>query len=150
MCCNGRNIYKNARQSAGLTQERAAEMLGTSVESIRAYETGGRVPPSEMVELMVICYNAQFLAYQHIRASANMARSIIPDIKESTLLEASARLTNRIYAFADNHLDRRLMQIAEDNCISAAERQEFDAIAQDLAEIVEAALALRYAQGNEH
>ena len=37
-----RNIYKKARRSAGLTQEAAAERLGISVESVRAYETGQR------------------------------------------------------------------------------------------------------------
>ena len=62
------------------------------------------------------------------------------------MLEASAKLTNRIYAFADRHADRRLMQMAEDNVIDAAERPEFDAIMEDLQGIVEAAMAVRYAK----
>lgn len=33
-----RNIYKIARRTAGFTQEAAAERLGISVESVRAYE----------------------------------------------------------------------------------------------------------------
>lgn len=45
-----------------MTQEVAAEHLNISVESIRAYETNWRV-----VESMVICYNAQHLAYQHLQ-----------------------------------------------------------------------------------
>lgn len=61
-----RNIYKNARRAAGYTQETAAEQLGLSVESVRAYETGQRIPPNDVVEQMVICYNAQRLAYQHL------------------------------------------------------------------------------------
>lgn len=40
-----RNIYKTARRAAGMTQEAAAERLGISVESVRAYETGQRIPP---------------------------------------------------------------------------------------------------------
>lgn len=59
-----RNIYKTARLAAGYTQESSAERLGISVESLRAYETDQRTPPSEVVELMVICYNAQHLAYE--------------------------------------------------------------------------------------
>ena len=47
-----RNIYKICRKSAGFTQEAAAERLGISVESLRAYETGQRVPPDEVVETM--------------------------------------------------------------------------------------------------
>ncbi len=42
-----RNIYKNARRAAGYTQETAAEQLGLSVESVRAYETGQRIPPND-------------------------------------------------------------------------------------------------------
>ena len=44
-----RNIYKNARRAAGYTQETAAEQLGLSVESVRAYETGQRIPPNDVV-----------------------------------------------------------------------------------------------------
>ncbi|MFR6181123.1 MAG: hypothetical protein ACLUKH_21590 [Flavonifractor plautii] len=53
--------------------------------------------------------------------------------------------TNRIYAFADSHADRRLMQMAEDNVIDSAERPEFDAIMEDL-QGTEAAMAVRYAK----
>ena len=67
-----RNIYKTSRKAAGLTQESAAERLGISVESLRAYEGGQRIPPNEVVELMVILYNAQHLAYQHLRETNAM------------------------------------------------------------------------------
>lgn len=40
-----RNIYKTVRLRTGLTQESAAERIGVSVESIRAYESGRRIPP---------------------------------------------------------------------------------------------------------
>ena len=75
-----RNIYKIAREAKGLTQEAAAEKLGISDSSIRAYETGQRIPPPEVVDLMVIAYDSQLLGIQHLRASADMARSIVPDI----------------------------------------------------------------------
>lgn len=39
------NKYKTVRLCTGLTQESAAERIGVSVESIRAYETGRRIPP---------------------------------------------------------------------------------------------------------
>lgn len=34
-----KNIYLTATEAAGITQERAAELIGLSVESIRSYET---------------------------------------------------------------------------------------------------------------
>ena len=46
-----RNIYKIARRNAGITQEAAAEQLGISVESVRAYETGQRIPPNHVVDV---------------------------------------------------------------------------------------------------
>ena len=141
-----RNIYKTCRKSAGLTQEAAAERLGISVESLRAYETGQRVPPNDVLELMVILYNAQHLAYQHLRETNALYSSVVPDVQPKTVLEASAKLTNRIFIFAESHADRRLLHIAEDNVIDPGERAEFDAIMEDLQEIVEAALELRCAR----
>ena len=41
------NIYKRARATAGLTQERWAEQLGISVESVRLYESGAGLPSDE-------------------------------------------------------------------------------------------------------
>lgn len=144
-----RNIYKVAREARGLTQEAAAEKLGISDSSIRAYETGQRVPPNDIVDLMVIAYDSQLLGIQHLRASAEMARSIVPDVRDCSVLEASAKLINRIYDFADSHSDRRLMRIAEDNIIDESERPEFDAILSDIQEIVEAALAVKCARQGE-
>ena len=144
-----RNIYKTSRKAAGLTQESAAERLGISVESLRAYESGQRIPPNEVVELMVILYNAQHLAYQHLRETNAMYGRVVPEVPLCSVLEASARLTNRIYAFADSHADRRLMRMAEDNVIDPVERPEFVAILEELQEIVEAALALRCAKDTE-
>ena len=144
-----RNIYKTSRKAAGLTQESAAERLGISVESLRAYEGGQRIPPNEVVELMVILYNAQHLDYQHLRETNAMYGRVVPEVPQCSVLEASARLTNRIYAFADSHADRRLMRMAEDNVIDPVERPEFDAILEELQEIVEAALALRCAKDTE-
>ena len=144
-----RNIYKTSRKAAGLTQESAAERLGISVESLRAYEGGQRIPPNEVVELMVILYNAQHLACKHLRETNAMYGRVVPEVPQCSVLEASARLTNRIYAFADSHADRRLMRMAEDNVIDPVERPEFDAILEELQEIVEAALALRCAKDTE-
>lgn len=137
------NIYKTARRAAGLTQEAAAEQLGISVESVRAYETGQRIPPNDVVEQMVICYNALRLAFQHLHETNVLAAQVIPDIQQRSALEASAKLTNRIYEFADKHSDRRLMRITEDNHIDDSERPELNTIMEELAEIMQAAMELR-------
>lgn len=141
-----RNIYKICRKAAGLTQEAAAERLGISVESMRAYETGQRIPPDDVVDLMSILYNALHLIAWHAREKNVMYSRLVPDVQPKTVLEASAKLTNRIFIFAESNADRRLLRIAEDNVIDPGERAEFDAIMEDLQEIVEAALELRCAR----
>lgn len=131
-----RNIYKTARNVAGYTQENAAERLDISVESLRAYENDQRTPPNEVVDLMVICYDAQYLAYQHLRESSNMARRIIPSLEERGIMELALRIHNRFKAFEKKSSIERLMSIAEDNVISPDERQEFDDIMADFRDII--------------
>ena len=140
------NIYKTCRKAAGFTQEAAAERLGVSVESVRAYETGQRIPPTHVVRQMAVLYNAVYLGLQHLQETDDLYSSVVPEIRPRSVLEASAKLTNRIFSFAESHADRRLLRIAEDNVIDAQERPEFDAILEDLQEIVEAALELRCAR----
>lgn len=137
-----RNIYKAARRSAGLTQEAAAEKLGISVESIRAYETGGRIPSNEIVESMVICYNTQYLAYQHLHETNALAAKIVPPLQERSMLEVAVRIYNRMKRFdAKDNVDK-LMEIAEDGKIDDDERKLFDEIMSDLREIVQSSMEL--------
>lgn len=137
-----RNIYKTARRAAGFTQEAAAEKLAISVESVRAYETGQRIPSNEVVELMVICYNAQYLAYQHLHETNVLAARIVPAVEARTLLEVAVRIYNRMSRFAERHSVEKLMEIAEDGQIDDDERQSFDKIMADLREIVKSGMEL--------
>ena len=137
-----RNIYKKARRAAGVTQEAAAERLGISVESVRAYETGQRIPPNEVVEDMADCYDYQRLAYQHLKATNALAARIIPAIEERSLMELALRIYNRLRRFAQEGNVDKLLTIAEDGHIDQEERAEFDAILADLREIVKSGLEL--------
>ena len=42
------NIYQSARKLAGLTRERAAELLNVSVRSLADYEAEARIPPNDI------------------------------------------------------------------------------------------------------
>ena len=142
MQSESRNIYKTARRAAGFTQESAAERLGVCAESLRAYETGQRVPPNDVVEQMCICYNAQHLAYQHLHETNALMGRVVPQLEERSLLEISVRIYNRLSWFAKRDRLSRLMSIAEDGVIDEDERAEFDAIVSDLREIVKSGLEL--------
>ena len=111
-----KNIYKTARLSAGLTQERAAEKLGISVESIKAYETYARIPPSHVVDGMCLIYDTIYLAYQHNRIAAGEIK-VVPEVEVLDLPRAALKLINRVLDFAERRRDKTLMQIAEDGVI---------------------------------
>lgn len=139
-----RNIYMIARKAAGFTREAAAAMLNVSVRCLADYESGIRMPPGDIVESMVDCYRAPYLALQHLRATNATARRIIPDTAGQALPEAVLQLIGKIYAFADGHRDRQLIQIAADGVISDAERPAFDDIVRELDAIIQAAFAVAY------
>lgn len=137
-----RNIYKIARRTAGFTQEAAAERLGVSVESVRAYEIGQRIPPNDIVNAMVSCYGTQHLAVQHLQENNVLFGQVIPQLEERSVLEVTVRIYNRLRRFQkDNRLDR-LLAIAEDGIIDDQERPEFEAIIADLRQIIQSGLEL--------
>lgn len=140
---NNRNCYKIARRAAGLTQEAAAERLGLSVESLRAYETGGRIPPNEVVESMSILYNDLRLPFNHLRETNALYGRIVPQVDERSLMEAALRIHNRLSRIEQHGSLDRLLEIAEDDRIDEDERPEFLAIVAELREIVRSALELQ-------
>ena len=73
------NIYKTARQKAGITREKAAEAMGISVESLKAYETYGRLPSCDVVDRMCLVYDALYLAYQHNRLASGEIK-VVPEV----------------------------------------------------------------------
>lgn len=140
-----KNIYKTARQQAGLTQERAAEKLGISVESIKAYENYSRIPPSHVVDGMCIIYGAIYLAYQHNRITSGEVK-VVPEVEVLDLPRAALKLINRVLEFADRRQDKTLMKIAEDGKVDEAERPVFEAIVADLDELIRAAMEVKISQ----
>lgn len=140
-----KNIYKTARLSAGLTQERAAEKLGISVESIKAYETYTRLPPSHVLDGMCIIYDYIPLAYQHNRIASGEIK-VVPEVEVLDLPRAALKLINRVLEFADRRQDKTLMKIAEDGVIDEAERPVFEAIVADLDELIRAAMEVKISQ----
>lgn len=136
------NIYQAARKAAGLTQERAAELLNLSVRSLADYESGSRLLPNDVADGMVMVYNSQVLAVQHLRNSTRFARDLLPEVVPMALPEAVLTLIDAVYAFADDKLDRELIDIARDGVISTDERERFERVVEKIRSITAAALAL--------
>lgn len=141
-------MYQAARVSAGLTQESAAERLGLAVRTLADYEGGRTAPQPETVCAMVELYDAPALGIRHACMLFPFLRQYLPEGESTPLSESAIRLTNRIFDFADQHQDRRLLRIAEDGVIDDRERPEFDRITDDLEAIIRA--GLRVACVSEH
>ena len=132
--------YQTARVSAGLTQEAAAELLGLACRTLADYEAGRTIPQPETVCAMVERYDAPLLGVRHACMLFPFLERYLPAGEPARLPEAVMRLVNLIYCFAKHDRDRTLMQIAEDGVIDSRERPEFDAIMEELSEIIRAAL----------
>lgn len=141
-----RNIYENARRTAGLTQERWAEAIGCSVDSIRLYESERGLPSDEIVTKMVEVAGLPVLGYWHLCNKSRVAADILPDVRECSLPLAVVQLIKRINDFADLHRTDDLLDIAEDGAIDDRERGTFDAIVRELEGIVQASMQLKYAK----
>lgn len=134
------NLYKRARLSTGMSQERAAEILGLSAESLKQYEGGRRVPPDDVVSKMVEVYRLPWLALEHAQATDTLG--VVPEVTPRPLPLASIALRNRLHD-ATGRLDA-LLRIAEDGIIDDEERPEFDDIVQELRETMTAIYQVIY------
>ena len=145
-----RNICRIARQTAGLTQERFAEQIDVSVESVRLYEAGKGMPSDDVVTRMIEVAGMPVLGYWHLLNKSRIAADILPELQECSLPQAVIQLICRMRDFGKKHRTDTLLEIAEDGQIDKQERPEFDAIVDELGEIVKAAMQLRYAQGGDN
>lgn len=146
---NYRNICKIARQTAGLTQERFAEALDVSVESIRLYETGRGMPSDDVVTRMIEVSGQPVLGYWHLLNKSRIAAEILPTVGECSLPQAVIQLLVQLKDFGEKHRTDDLLTIAADGRIDAAERPVFDQIIRELEGVVQAAMTLKYAKGDD-
>lgn len=140
------NIYALARKGVGLTQERAAERLGISVESIKKYENDvgtGRIPPESVVLRMCVVYDTQYLMYQHALENSKIAGMMIPaNVRPYELAEAILRLQKEVTDFVK--LRDEMIDITYDNVISEDERPRWEVILKELNHITAAIMNLKF------
>lgn len=143
-----RNIYQDARKTAGLTQERWAELLGISVDAVRQYETDRILPGDEVVLRMAEAAGQQIVCYWHLLHKSRVAAELLPEIERKDLPEAVLQLLVSVQQFKEDGL-RRLTQIAADGKISPMERDDYDAAVAQLGAIISAAFQLEFAEEKE-
>ena len=140
-----RNIYKTARKVAGLTQERWAEAVGASVDSIRGYENGAVIPTDETVRAMSEISGLSPLSYWHLCHKSALAADVLPDVEQLPLPQAVLQLLCATADFSEDH--GRLVQLAADGQITRDEDLEWEGIKKRLDQVVKAALQVKVAEG---
>lgn len=144
---DSRNIYQISRESTGLTQEKAAELLNVGVRTLSAYELNERVPPNDVVKNMIAIYNAPYLALQHIHACDDVARTVIPEIELRELPIAILKLLKELNEFVSCRDD--LVSITSDGRISPEELPRWNEILKELEDVVSAAMSVKFAKETE-
>jgi len=141
-----RNIYQSARRTAGLTQERWAEVLGISVEAVRLYETGQNMPGDGVVLRMAEVAGQHIICYWHLLNKSRVAAGILPEITEKALPEAVLDLLVKLRNFSEDGM-QELLRIAADGEVSPEEREAYDFALRQLRAVVAAGLHVEYAKG---
>jgi len=139
-----RNIYRIARDTAGLTQERWAENLGISVEAVRQYEAGIIMPGDDIVLQMSEISGQLILPYRHLVRKSRVAAAILPELDDELgLSESVLSLLIQIDDFREDGL-RKLTRIAADGKVSRDEAEDYDAAMQQLLRLVSLAMSMSY------
>lgn len=138
------NIYKNARQTAGLTQERWAEQLGVTADTVRLYESGRNYPSDEVAARMAEVAGMPVLGYWHLKLKSALANDALPDVARVPLPQAVVGLLAAMDKIQPQV--KELLMIARDGIVDAGETELFEDILDDLEDVVTAALAVKYAE----
>lgn len=139
------NIYRNARRTSGLTQERWAELLGVSVEAVRQYEAGIIMPGDEIALRMAEAAGQHIVCYWHLLAKSRAAAQILPEIREKGLPEAVLTLLGKVRDFQEDGMEE-LLRIAADGRVSEDEQESYREALQQIRELITAAWELQYAK----
>ena len=143
---NCENIYKTARRTAGLTQERWAEHLGVSPEAVRQYEGGIIMPGDEVVLRMAEVSGMHILAYWHLVRKSRLAAQILPELEEQKgLPEAVLGLLIQLDDFREDGM-KQLVRIAADGKIDEDETEDYLRILDQLRELLRRGYELGYAK----
>ncbi|MFZ7119490.1 MAG: helix-turn-helix domain-containing protein [Eubacteriaceae bacterium] len=144
MLDNCRNIYKTARETAGLTQEKASELLFISVRSIADYESGRTIPGDDVVCRMIENYKSKILAYMHLKYSSDVGYKYLPDIISNDFSTSVIRFQKEYQDISTVHKD--MIEVACDGMVDDNEVHKWEKVKKEISEMAGAAMALMFAK----
>jgi len=136
------NIYQKARETTGMTQEAVAELLDVSVESIRAYESGLRVPKNKTAEKMAIIFRAEWLLIEHLLSDEVAGKCLPRPMIEFTLSQAALWFLKELESSRTQ--TTKLISLTCANVLESEQQAEFETLMQELFSLAAAVLTLRF------
>lgn len=139
-------IFKNARNTAGLTQERWAETLGVSVDAVQNYEYGRNFPTEETVLLMADISGYKILPYQYMSMKSRIGGEILPELDERVSLPKAVLRLMVVLKDLQDLWTPKLMRMAADGKITEDEAAQFKSCMNQLTELTKCVYDLKYAE----
>lgn len=127
------NIYAKYRRMASITQERAAEHLGISVDSLKGHEYDKRIPNNDIAKQMCLLYGDMRLAYDHL-VHSSAGKMILEKLDEKDLCCSVLGLINEL-----NHSDtvqKMMIEISADGIISEDEEDDWEIVEEQLRALI--------------
>ena len=135
-------LLKSERQAQGLTQERAAELAGISVDSWYIYEAGKALPSEETAISICDALDADWLLREYVE-SKYLAFGLWGDrINPESLEQASISWATALHQAAQEL--PRLLQIVADGRVDLSEQEDYDGIRPTCLRLAELGLWMAY------
>lgn len=129
-----KNIYQTSREEAGFTRDAAAEALKfISSDRIEKIESEKSLPHPDEILAMADCYKAPTLCNYYCSHECPIGQEYVPEVKLKDLSQITLEMLASL-----NSLDKeknRLIEITVDGVISDDEKEDFERIQNQLAQI---------------
>lgn len=138
----GETPYRECRKQAAIyndalgSMERAAEMLGVSVNTLSNYELGVTVPPVDIIIVMADLYRAPQLKTMYCKNECLIGRCMPVAVEAGSIDNIVIRIIKQFKESRIEGLKDKLIGIAEDGKVSEEEEKELNEICQELDEMV--------------
>ena len=149
----GETPYRECRKQAAIyndalgSMERAAEMLGVSVNTLSNYELGVTVPPVNIIIVMADLYRAPQLKTMYCKNECLIGRCMPVAVDAGNIDNIVLRIIKQFKESKIESLKDKLIGI--DGRVSKEETQELNQICQELDEMVKTVWELKLVQERE-
>lgn len=117
------NYYKICRNTSGLSQEQASDLLNVTVHTLSKYENGHAKVPDDLVVAMTEHYKAPLLAWWHLKNTSVLGK-FLPDI---IMPQTNGDMAFQLIMAKDEikSVAKEVMKIMSDGVIDDSEEVDF-------------------------